>query len=73
MHVIVLSNVSFVQAQNQEFESFIHTSLEWIIRTGPDVGIRYKLLIQAELKHSITRVCTYFACLCLLQADWAGS
>eukprot|EP00064_Thunnus_orientalis_P022483 superscaffoldBa00007600_g22681 len=30
----------YLLAQNQEFEEFIHTSLEWIIRTGQDVGIR---------------------------------
>ncbi|XP_030296338.1 inner nuclear membrane protein Man1 [Sparus aurata] len=31
---------AYLLAQNQEFEGFIHTSLEWIIRTGQDVGIR---------------------------------
>ncbi|XP_053169862.1 inner nuclear membrane protein Man1 [Scomber japonicus] len=31
----------YLQAQNQEFDKFIHTSLEWIIRTGQDVGIRF--------------------------------
>ncbi|XP_040886378.1 inner nuclear membrane protein Man1 [Toxotes jaculatrix] len=30
----------YLLAQNKEFEDFIHTSLEWIIRTGQDVGIR---------------------------------
>ncbi|KAK2858693.1 hypothetical protein Q5P01_003313 [Channa striata] len=31
---------AYLQAQNQKFEDFVHTSLEWIIRTGQDVGIR---------------------------------
>ncbi|XP_069012493.1 inner nuclear membrane protein Man1 [Embiotoca jacksoni] len=31
---------AYLLAQNQEFGDFIHTSLEWIIRTGQDVGIR---------------------------------
>ncbi|KAL7370461.1 hypothetical protein ABVT39_001201 [Epinephelus coioides] len=31
---------AYLRAQNQEFENFILTSLEWIIRTGQDVGIR---------------------------------
>ncbi|XP_041833472.1 inner nuclear membrane protein Man1 [Melanotaenia boesemani] len=31
---------SYLLAQNQEFEAFLHTSLEWIIRTDQDVGIR---------------------------------
>ncbi|XP_040004184.1 inner nuclear membrane protein Man1 [Xiphias gladius] len=31
---------AYLLAQNQEFEGFIHTSLEWIIRAGQDVGIR---------------------------------
>ncbi|KAM3587837.1 uncharacterized protein V6R79_014974 [Siganus canaliculatus] len=30
----------YLLTQNQAFEDFIHTSLEWIIRTGQDVGIR---------------------------------
>ncbi|XP_026182080.1 inner nuclear membrane protein Man1 [Mastacembelus armatus] len=30
----------YLLTQNQEFQEFIHTSLEWIIRTGQDVGIR---------------------------------
>ena len=28
------------KGQNREFEEFLHTSLEWIIRAGQDVGIR---------------------------------
>ncbi|KAK5849147.1 hypothetical protein PBY51_008811 [Eleginops maclovinus] len=31
---------TYLRAQNQEFDGFIETSLEWIIRTGQDVGIR---------------------------------
>ncbi|KAF3704861.1 Inner nuclear membrane protein Man1 LEM domain-containing protein 3 [Channa argus] len=31
---------AYLLAQNQKFEEFIFTSLEWIIRTGQDVGIR---------------------------------
>ncbi|XP_022605473.1 inner nuclear membrane protein Man1 [Seriola dumerili] len=31
---------AYLRAQNQEFEGFIHLSLEWIIRAGQDVGIR---------------------------------
>ncbi|XP_071773365.1 inner nuclear membrane protein Man1 [Centroberyx gerrardi] len=30
----------YLQGQNQEFADFIITSLEWIVRTGEDVGIR---------------------------------
>lgn len=68
-------HVSFVQAQNQEFKGFIHTSLEWIIRTGQDVGIRlYTIHIIADHKpcmcsQSILNVCV---CACL-QTDRAGS
>ncbi|XP_072233159.1 inner nuclear membrane protein Man1 [Leuresthes tenuis] len=31
---------AYLLGQNQEFEEFLHTSLEWIIRAGQDVGIR---------------------------------
>ncbi|XP_071358306.1 inner nuclear membrane protein Man1 [Trachinotus anak] len=31
---------AYLLAQNQEFKDFIHTSLEWIIKAGQDVGIR---------------------------------
>ncbi|XP_068162805.1 inner nuclear membrane protein Man1 [Antennarius striatus] len=31
---------AYLLAQNQEFEGFIYTSMEWIIRAGQDVGIR---------------------------------
>ncbi|XP_047431636.1 inner nuclear membrane protein Man1 [Mugil cephalus] len=31
---------AYLVAQNQEFQNFIYTSLEWIVRTGQDVGIR---------------------------------
>ncbi|XP_035531048.1 inner nuclear membrane protein Man1-like [Morone saxatilis] len=31
---------AYLLAQNPEFKNFILTSLEWIIRTGQDVGIR---------------------------------
>ncbi|XP_008277000.1 inner nuclear membrane protein Man1 [Stegastes partitus] len=31
---------AYLLTQNKEFEGFIHTSLEWIIRTGQDLGIR---------------------------------
>ncbi|XP_078137755.1 inner nuclear membrane protein Man1 [Sander vitreus] len=31
---------AYLLAQNEEFKDFILTSLEWIIRTGQDVGIR---------------------------------
>ncbi|XP_028255079.1 inner nuclear membrane protein Man1 [Parambassis ranga] len=31
---------AYLLAQNKEFQDFIFTSLEWIIRTGQDVGIR---------------------------------
>lgn len=31
---------AYLKAQNQEFEEFVLSSLEWIIRTGQDVGIR---------------------------------
>uniref|UniRef100_A0A3Q0RBA8 Inner nuclear membrane protein Man1 n=1 Tax=Amphilophus citrinellus TaxID=61819 RepID=A0A3Q0RBA8_AMPCI len=34
------SSLYSVAGQNKEFEDFIHVSLEWIIRTGQDVGIR---------------------------------
>uniref|UniRef100_A0A8P4KS97 LEM domain-containing protein n=1 Tax=Dicentrarchus labrax TaxID=13489 RepID=A0A8P4KS97_DICLA len=39
-HLAYIYCVFFVQAQNPEFKNFILTSLEWIIRTGQDVGIR---------------------------------
>ncbi|XP_029017612.1 inner nuclear membrane protein Man1 [Betta splendens] len=32
--------IAYLQAQNPDFEKFSHTSLEWIIRTGQDLGIR---------------------------------
>ncbi|XP_068573223.1 inner nuclear membrane protein Man1 [Cebidichthys violaceus] len=31
---------AYLLTQNQEFQGFIETALEWIIRTGQDVGIR---------------------------------
>ncbi|TNN72888.1 Inner nuclear membrane protein Man1 [Liparis tanakae] len=31
---------AYLLTQNREFEGFIETALEWIIRTGQDVGIR---------------------------------
>ncbi|XP_077356699.1 inner nuclear membrane protein Man1 [Festucalex cinctus] len=31
---------AYLTAQNEKFEDLIYTSLEWIIRTGQDVGIR---------------------------------
>ncbi|XP_017281858.1 inner nuclear membrane protein Man1 [Kryptolebias marmoratus] len=31
---------AFLLAQNQEFEEFLHSCLEWIIRASQDVGIR---------------------------------
>ncbi|XP_027143902.1 inner nuclear membrane protein Man1 [Larimichthys crocea] len=31
---------TYLRAQNQEFDGFIETSLEWIMRAGQDVGIR---------------------------------
>ncbi|KAM7377799.1 hypothetical protein PAMA_012948 [Pampus argenteus] len=31
---------AYLLAENRDFVEFIHTSLEWIIRTGQDVGIR---------------------------------
>ncbi|XP_059181544.1 inner nuclear membrane protein Man1 [Centropristis striata] len=31
---------SYLLAQNKDFENLIETSLEWIVRTGQDVGIR---------------------------------
>ncbi|XP_074554177.1 inner nuclear membrane protein Man1 [Halichoeres trimaculatus] len=38
---LTLSQVSeYLKAQNQQFKGFIEVSLEWIIRTGQDVGIR---------------------------------
>lgn len=65
-------NVSFVQAQNQEFEGLIHTSLDWIIRTGQDVGIRlYTIHIIADQKpcicsQTILNICVF------VQTNWTG-
>ncbi|AWP00954.1 putative inner nuclear membrane protein Man1 [Scophthalmus maximus] len=39
---------AYLRAQNDEFDEFILTSLEWIIRTGQDVGIRLKGLVADD-------------------------
>ncbi|KAF3859453.1 hypothetical protein F7725_021852 [Dissostichus mawsoni] len=39
---------TYLQSQNQDFDGFIETSLEWIIRTGQDVGIRLTGLVADE-------------------------
>ncbi|XP_077565892.1 inner nuclear membrane protein Man1 [Stigmatopora nigra] len=38
----------YLTAQNEKFEDLIYTSLEWIIRTGQDVGIRLTGRVAGE-------------------------
>ncbi|XP_026218169.1 inner nuclear membrane protein Man1 [Anabas testudineus] len=44
---------AYLAAQNQDFGNFTYTSLEWIIRTGQDVGIR---LIGQKADETVTDV-----------------
>ncbi|XP_075900341.1 inner nuclear membrane protein Man1 [Nelusetta ayraudi] len=48
--------VAFLQNQNQEFEDLVLTSLEWLLRTGQDVGIRLMGEVANELPTDLSEV-----------------
>ncbi|XP_068442552.1 inner nuclear membrane protein Man1 [Clinocottus analis] len=47
---------AYLLTQNEKFEGFIETALEWIIRTGQDVGIRLTGTVADDLLTDLSEI-----------------